>query len=107
MAKITLKKVVKELKLVKVVVTSRYCGHGDHSMRLFSSYKPCYDGQWPLTGRYFKRCYNIHLSAICYSSGNSEILQLTPVVSFLLYESFPENFNWNYCSSCTSLKLQI
>ena len=29
-------------------------GHGDHSTRLFSSQKGFYDGQWPLTSRYFK-----------------------------------------------------
>ena len=54
--KIVLQEVVTELKLVKVVVTSRYYGHGDLSAKLYSGHKPCYNGQWPLTGRYFKRC---------------------------------------------------
>ena len=30
--------------------------HGDSSMKLFGSHKLCYDGQWPLTGHYFKHC---------------------------------------------------
>ena len=50
MAKIVLQKVVNELELVKVVVTSRY------SVKLFGGHKPCYDSQWPLTGCYFKGC---------------------------------------------------
>ena len=29
-------------------------GHDDRSMKLFGSQKRCYDGQWLLTGRYFK-----------------------------------------------------
>ena len=32
-------------------------GHGDRLTKLFGGHKPCYDGQWPLTGRYFKRCF--------------------------------------------------
>ena len=30
--------------------------HGDRSTKLFGGQEPCYGGQWPLTGRYFKRC---------------------------------------------------
>ena len=44
MTKIFFKKVVKELKLVTFVVTSRY---GDRWKKLFSGHKPCYDSQWP------------------------------------------------------------
>ena len=28
--------------------------HGDSSTKLFGRHKPCYDGQWPLTGCSFK-----------------------------------------------------
>ena len=31
-------------------------GHGDCSAKLFRDHKRCYDGQWPLTGHYFKYC---------------------------------------------------
>ena len=30
-------------------------GHGDCPKKLFGGHKPCYDGQWQLTGHYFKR----------------------------------------------------
>ena len=30
--------------------------HGDRSVKLFGDHKSCYDGQWPLTGTYFKCC---------------------------------------------------
>ena len=30
--------------------------HGDRSTKLLGSHKPCYNGQWPLTSRYFKLC---------------------------------------------------
>ena len=30
--------------------------HDDCSTKLFGGQKPCYDGQWLLTGRYFKCC---------------------------------------------------
>ena len=51
MTKLFLEKVVKELKLVRVVVRSRYWlgGHGDSWTKLFGGHKPCYDGRWPLT----------------------------------------------------------
>ena len=45
MAKTVWEKVVKELKLVKVVVPFRYRSHGDRSMKLFGGHKPCYNGQ--------------------------------------------------------------
>ena len=45
MAEIVLEKFVKELKLVKVVVTSGIGGHGDLSTKLFGGHKPSYDGQ--------------------------------------------------------------
>ena len=31
------------------------CGHGDCLTKFFGGYKGFYDGQWPLTGCYFKR----------------------------------------------------
>ena len=34
-------------------------GHGDHSKRLFSAHRGFYDGQWPLTGCYFKHCSGV------------------------------------------------
>ena len=45
MANTVWEKVVKELKLVKVVVPFRYRSHGDRSMKLFGGHKPCYNGQ--------------------------------------------------------------
>ena len=54
MAKILLE-VIKDLKLVKLLYLG-IGGHGDRLMKLFGCHKPCYDGQRPLTGRYFKRC---------------------------------------------------
>ena len=45
MAKTVLEEVVKELKLVKVIVTSSIGGHGDQSTKLFGSQKPFYEGQ--------------------------------------------------------------
>ena len=45
MAKIALEKVVKKLKLVKVVVTFRFGGHGDRSTKLLGGHKACYDSQ--------------------------------------------------------------
>ena len=47
--------VVKELKLVKIVVKLRIGSHGDRSAKLFIGQKCCFDSQLPLTGRYFKR----------------------------------------------------
>ena len=43
--KIVLEKVVKELKLVQVLVYLGVGGHGDRLMKLFGSCKTCYDGQ--------------------------------------------------------------
>ena len=43
-------------KLVKMsLLHLDFGGHGDHSMKLFGGHKHCYNGQRPLTGRYFKR----------------------------------------------------
>ena len=56
MTKIVLGKVVKELKLVTVVLHLGIGGHRDRLTKLFGGHKPCYDGQWPLTSCYFKRC---------------------------------------------------
>ena len=33
-------------------------GHGDGSTRLFGGHRGFYDGQWPLTGHYFKHWYH-------------------------------------------------
>ena len=45
MAKIVLEKVVKELKLVKLLLYVDIGSHGDHSTKLFDGRKPCYSGQ--------------------------------------------------------------
>ena len=45
MASIVLEKVVKELRLVKIVITLCCCGYGDRSVKLFSGHKPCYNSQ--------------------------------------------------------------
>ena len=39
-------------------------GHGDRLARLFGSHKHFYDGQRPLTGRYFKCCPCVLLSRL-------------------------------------------
>ena len=36
-------------------------GHDDRSTKLSSGLKRCYDGQWPLTSRYFKRWFNVFI----------------------------------------------
>ena len=36
-------------------------GHGNRSTKLFGGHKPCYDGQWQLTGRYNMCCWAIEL----------------------------------------------
>ena len=84
MAKIILEKVVKELKIVKVLVTSY--GPWVCSAKHFSIDKPCYDSQWPLAGQYFKCwatqffCYNFYIlgdfqkyQCICLLWKNSEM----------------------------------
>ena len=45
MTKIVLGKVVKELKLVTVVLHLGIGGHRDRLTKLFGGHKPCYDGQ--------------------------------------------------------------
>ena len=45
MGKIILEKVIRNLKLIKVVVISTIGGHGYHLTKLFSGHKPCYEGQ--------------------------------------------------------------
>ena len=56
MAKIVLEKVLKELKLVKIVITSRYWRSWWQFNEAFRQSKTLLDDKWPLTGRYFKCC---------------------------------------------------
>ena len=56
MAKIVQEEITNESKFVNVLL---YLGTGfpcDHWMNLASNLKRCYDGHWPITGRFFKRC---------------------------------------------------
>ena len=57
-------------------------GHGDHLAKLFGGHKRFYDGQWPMTGRYFKGWLidgNVDwdFSATCHGKGDIDGLGST------------------------------
>ena len=52
--------ILKEIAKIAIVVTKSYCSIlvmvAMVTVHLFASHKCCCDGQWPLTGHYFKCC---------------------------------------------------
>ena len=54
-------------------------GHGDHLTRLFGGQNGFYDGQWPLTGRYFKRwqCILMYKTHSCLNSYPANLSNLS------------------------------
>ena len=64
-------------------------GHGDCPKKLFSGHKPCYDGQWQLTGHYFKHwLYTISkdfaFQSLCLVPNNVDFVLSCPKCVYLI-----------------------
>ena len=79
---IVLEKVVKELKLLKAIVTSRYWRSWWPFNKAF--HKLCYDGQWPLTCHYFKHCLKL-FTTNTYCENNKKISFIYATGTFCIH----------------------
>ena len=58
-------------------------GHDDYSTKLLGSHKPCYDGQWQLTGHYFNPNLGRLFKGPFWSGGEGGGGKITPCLKLI------------------------